>query len=48
MSKENLQNVKDIIKDLSISGLTMEDLLKIQYAIELLDKEIAKETNRRN
>lgn len=41
MSKENLQKVKDIIKDLPIEGLTMEDLLKIQYAIELLEKEIA-------
>ena len=41
MSKENLQKIKNIIKDLPISGLTMEDLLKIQYAIELLEKEIA-------
>lgn len=41
MSKENLQKVKDIIKDLPVGGLTMEDLLKIQYAIELLEKEIA-------
>ena len=41
MSKENLQKVKDIIKDLPISDMTMEDLLKIQYAIELLEEEIA-------
>ena len=41
MSKENLEKIKHIVKDLPISGLTMEDLLKIQYAIELLEKEIA-------
>ena len=41
MSKENLRKVKDIIKDLPLSGMTLEDLLRLQYAIELLEKEIA-------
>lgn len=41
MSKENLRKVMDIIKDLPISDMTLEDLLRLQYAIELLEKEIA-------